>query len=388
VHQKRLIDTDYGPPSGDNWKVKAPSTAAAVVDADSSENEGEDDADEADDDDDDDDEDVAPMLDSVGRVIFKIPKAKHGSPHLKFSECNPDEDFGNANPSQKKRHAFLSPAYGVNDFTWGMLSMAFGPNDIHVQLVKKLETRAAPISHLARRWTELYIGQLQQVAAPATFEPACEAWRTAMSATGLAGGYPKTELVSTMDTLLADFVKALISGVKSRIEPYCDMLCAYEMADPRTPMTEYTEAHWKACEDLCNECGMSFAAVKRELNQVHNAYETVWRLNVSCTRTMRVNLLRFYNDEVEGLLKPYPDAVEYARHVFEKPVTSVAIECMFSTMKYNQSSKRPNLADATTAAIVKAQNLTDPVEDPMAPKTPTIDWHAALRHELPATHQV
>ena len=76
------------------------------------------------------------------------------------------------------------------------------------------------------------------------------------------------------------------------------------------------------------------------------------------------------------------------RHVFEKPVTSVAIECFFSIMKSNQSAKRPNLADATTAAIVKAQNLTDPVVDPMAPTTPTIDWGKALGHELPPNMQV
>ena len=57
-------------------------------------------------------------------------------------------------------------------------------------------------------------------------------------------------------------------------------------------------------------------------------------------------------------------------------------------MAYNHNARRPNLSDGTTAAIVKAQVLTNPVLDPMAPTDPRIDTGKALLHELPENMQV
>ena len=66
------------------------------------------------------------------------------------------------------------------------------------------------------------------------------------------------------------------------------------------------------------------------------------------------------------------------------PRHSVVIECFFSGMKYNQSTKRPNLSNETTACIVKTRVMTNPVVDPMAPTVAEVDWERARLHELPA----
>ena len=213
-----------------------------------------------------------------------------------------------------------------------------------------------------------------------------ESWRTAMLAEG--GAYPKQDLVNDVDELLATFAGALLDGVKSRFEPYRPMLNAFEMADPRTPNTKYTADDWDACAALCKECKLHYPSVKADLLKMHDACAGAWRHDAAVTGTIKKNLLRFYYDEFSDRLAPFPNACAYARCVFEKPVTSVVVECWFSAMAYNQNARRPNLSDETTAAIVKAQVLTNPVLDPMAPTEPRIDTGKALLHELPEHIQV
>ena len=83
------------------------------------------------------------------------------------------------------------------------------------------------------------------------------------------------------------------------------------------------------------------------------------------------------------MLQRFPNARKYAAvvSVFRKPIVPV-----FSGMKlkYNQSTKRPNLSNETTACIVKTRVMTNPVVDPMAPTVAEVDWERARLHELPA----
>jgi len=113
-------------------------------------------------------------------------------------------------------------------------------------------------------------------------------------------------------------------------------------------------------------------------------YAQVWCLDARHQKTMSVNMLRWYHAEQTGVLQRFPNARKYAAVVFRKPIVSVVIECFFSGMKYNQSTKRPNLSNETTACIVKTGVMTNPVVDPMAPTVAEVDWERARLHELPA----
>ena len=289
---------------------------------------------------------------------------------------------GNANCSKAKRHQFLDPENGVNDTNWGLISMAQGGFRVQCELVDKFQVRDQPIGHLCARWLRTYFSELNALSDPATHDVVHEAWRQVTMAD--SPGCPKQGLVDSMDKMLKVFVAGLVDGNKSRLVPHDSLLRAMEMVDPRTNLSTHSSEDWLACKDLYVEAGVSFAAVKADLVKMHSACESSWGRDPCSQKTMRENMLRFHNDEQDGLLGQFPNGRAYAKAVFQKPVVSVVVECWFSTMKYNQSSKRPNLGDDKTAAIVKARCLTNPVADPMKPEPAKIDWARALRHVLPA----
>ena len=336
----------------------------------------------------DDDGTEGPLLDAQGRTIWKPDPALVGGKRVDWKELEKLEagKVGNVNCSKAKRHQFLDPDAGVNDTNWGLISMAQGVFRVQCELVDKLQIRDQPISHLCARWLRAYFSELDALSDPATHDAVYEAWRKAMLAD--SPGYPKQGLVDSMDDMLKVFVAGLVDGNKSRLVPHDSLLRAMEMVDPRTDLSAYSSDDWAACKDICVEAGLSFAAVKADLVKMHSACESAWGRDPCSRKSMRENMLRFYNDEQDGLLGQFSNGMAYAKAVFQKPVVSVVVECWFSTMKYNQGSKRPNLGDDKTAAIVKARCLTNPVADPMKPEPARIDWGRALRHVLPVFAQV
>ena len=271
---------------------------------------------------------------------------------------------------KSKLSMLLSDGRGVTPLNHLILSFLADALQTHVHVIRKLETRAQPVGHMAARWLRTYHRSLRSryIADDAAYDAVYSAARSYYLDT-TAGNEP--ELVAAVDALAKTFAEALVSSSTARLAPYTAMLEALELADPSMglPTGETASRVWAAAELLCNAVGIVFTDFRRECTEMHDEYP---ELQPADKKNCRQNLLRFYHTLAhEGVLSRWPAVRAYAVAVFTFPITTVFIECLFTGMNQNKSKGRASMDDDTAVSILKARELTSVLtRDDGAPEPP------------------
>lgn len=132
----------------------------------------------------------------------------------------------------------------------------------------------------------------------------------------------------------------LLTSFKRRLQPYWNLLLAFQLANPLSPR-HMPDSCRVAAYDFCLRAGMCeirARAVVEELDEQRGAY-----LLASAAQERRIhsNLLFFYAERKKAGASKFPLCDEYAQLVFSVHIASAVIETYFSKTKYIKNKSIP-----------------------------------------------